>query len=528
MSKVRVSRYGININRPFIKTSKGRFNLLANENENEEKVKQREEKEYYESLPNFNINYVNKKGVSRKFKCDTPEKKKLHPLCIRNNDPNKETKKISRHQKIKNLFNEYHHKVGPHIALKNPITKEYNPGYGEFRNKYVAFINEIRKNRNKEWIYEHYDLPQELKENNIENSYIHEHLLSYTQRQRLRLRGHLSDIIKNIKYKYIENKEKNSQIIQNINSLFNSIDIRNKIKFNFKLDKFIRKFKVVRDFMTKIDRKYLLDEKITAEIINGKKMMHKIFEDFEENYPLTINNFRNYNGSKIYHFLENNKILDSTFIETYYLQFTHRYRKAATYGLIELVNIYKSRIHFLYKLIKIRDLTKENITELIINELILPCIEKYLFYINFGMINNFDNKEAIFETCFEDFYYYHLKLNLHFIVDFFDYNEIRFPNSPTNTGATSNIFNYGNNKIIKKVKDNTFEKIFFEFFKQCCINYILPNYTPRIEEIQFGANIENMENKEIICGIVMEKIEGMTLMHYYKLWIESNIENNDF
>ena len=39
------------------------------------------------------------------------------------------------------------------------------------------------------------------------------------------------------------------------------------------------------------------------------------------------------------------------------------------------------------------------------------------------------DKEAIFETCFEDFYYYHLKLNLHFIVNFLNCENKNFRNN---------------------------------------------------------------------------------------------------
>lgn len=530
MSKVRVSRQGININRPSIKFSNSRYKLLANENENEEKVKQREEKEYYESLPNFNINYLNKRGKPKKFKCDTPEKKRLHPLCIQNNDLEKETKKYIRQQKIRNLFNEYQHKVGPAISLKNPLTKEYNPGYEEFRNKYVSFIEDIRNNPNKEWIYEHYYSPYELNLNNPENEYIHNHLLSYTQRQRLRLRGHLFEIIQNIKTLYFENKKNNSPIIQNINSLFTSVDIHNKINFNFNFDTFIQKFKTIRYFMKDINRKYFLDPEITGNMINGKKHIENIFDDFEKKYPLN----GKYKGKKIFYFLIQNNILDEIFNETYYLQYTHRYRVAATYGLIELINIYKARIYFLYKLIRIQDLTKQKLTELIINELILPCIEKYLFYINFGMINNFRNKEAIFETCFEDFYYYHLKLNLHFIVNFLNCENKNFRNNykKINEGVYGDIYNiierknnsFFTNKILKKSKKPVLERAFFEFFKQCCIvqefdignNSLLKNIVPKIYEMSFGQN-------EVY--IKMEKIEGDTLLKEY--YNDINLHNKN-
>ncbi len=503
MSKIRVSRNGLNIIPNPILTTRGRYQLFTNLEEEEEELQ-----------PDFNVNYINKYGKQKIFKCDTPEKKRLHPLCIHNDDPDKQNKKNSRQKKIRNFFNEYQRNVGVPVPLKNRETKKYNPGYKEYRNKYLSFVEKIRENKNKKWIYEHFYLPSELNEKNIKNQYIHSHLLSYTQKQRLRLRGHLSDIIKNIKIAYFENKKKNSSIIQNINLLFTSINIHYKIKFNFNFNNFLRKLTIINNFLKKIKIVYFLNEDLTYEMIKGEKTLNKIFEEYGKKNPSTF-----YKWNIIFDFLINNKIFNELFIETYYLQFTHRYRKAAIYALIELVNIYKSRINFIYEILRINDLTEEKLTEVIINRLILPCIEKYLFYINYGMINNFENKEAIFETCFEDFYYYQLKQNLHFIVDFLDCDELNFPVTPINSGATSNIFNYGHNKIIKKVNDNTYEKIFFEFFKQCCVNQKLASYSVENYEIKIGKNI---------CGIIMNKIDGMTLMHYYKYWVEQNIVDENF
>ncbi len=402
MSRVLVTRNNLRVNNPKIQYSKNPFQILANLEEKKKKerkikkeeIRKKEEerkKKEDESQPNFNV--ISEETNSRIFSCDTPEKKRLHPLCIRNSDPEKETKKRNREKKINNFFNEYKLKVGTPVPEKNQVTKEYNPRYGEYRNKYFSFVEEIRKDPNKEWMYEHFYLPYEIIRGNPQNKYIYSHQLSYTQRQRLRLRGHLSNIIRNIKTKYFEEKNSNSEIIQNINLLFTSIGIHDKIKFNFQLNKIIQKLNIIRNFMTSIDINYFLDTQITGEIINGKKVIYKIFEDYEREYPININYPTNYSTSIIYNFLLNNKILNDLFIETYNLQFTHRYRKAAKYGLIELISIYKTRIHFLYKLIKIKNLTINNITQLIINELILPCIEKYLFYTNYGLINNFEIKK---------------------------------------------------------------------------------------------------------------------------------------
>ncbi len=472
------------MNKP-LKKSQNPYNLLKIEENNE-------------NVGNFNVEVTNKKGRKIVIHCDNPLIKKLHPVCIKNNNINKVEKERERKERIRFFLQKYFNEVG------NP---KNNPTY---QSDYVRFVKSIRNKPEERWLYESYIYATKNKNITQENEpeYLYnKNKQTKTQRQRTHLRSIFSGLKKNIEDAY-RNPEENRIYMSNIHNLFESLHLESKIKFHFNFEKIKLKIKSMKKFMSRLRFYNFINSDMTHQMIHGEKFLNEIFEDTSRT------------DLNILTFLSDHQILNDAFVYEYYLQFTHSYREAARFALIEWVNMYRNRINLIYSLLKQINISKELIVNMFIQSMIIEPIKKYLFNINYGFIHFFDKKEEILELCFEDFYYFHLKQNIIFILSFFECEDsTELPSETMNEGAVGNIYDMRDGSIAKMMKGKVvYEKIFFEFFKQCCVHHLFPQFTLPSYELFLGPNMSYIR---------MQKY-GINYLNYYQKWIHDNKSDPNF
>lgn len=447
------------------------------------------------------------------FLCNTNQKKKLHPSCARN-QINKE-ERLSKIKKFYRLFNEQVKQGSNFVNRKNKNK------FSEYQERYVNFVRETRKDPDLRWIYEHFNYDINRNSLIINPYYVNENLdideglkRQKTIRQKIYIKALKSRELEKIEYELKnEGRNRNSRnILRQIDDLFDSIEINQKINFNFNFDDFIEKCIRMKEFMTNKD--LFINERIKNDIIQGEK-------DFDTIFP-----------NEIFNFLISNGIIDFSLIFEYKLQYTHRFRKLARLRLEELYTFYEHKINWIFDLLSSDFIDNRDpilLKNSIIDNIIKPYIKKYLFYINYTLNNLFDQKELFFEIAYEDFYYYNLHFSLHFIKNFLECVNKNDLINKKEYGFSGNIFEK-NNSIIKKFREPVLEKQFFEFFKHLCICY------------EFNKN-EKLRNKipiiyEFLLGktdvyLQMEKIDGLNLLQYVfnnieEVLIKNNQDLNTF
>ncbi len=446
------------------------------------------------------------------------QKRKLSPeLAI--NEKNKEERE-SRIKRFYRIFNE---------QVKQGKDKINKKNFKNYQERYVNFVREARKDPNTRWIYESYNYDINRNTHEVKPYYIKTNYEKQkTYRQKVYIKTLRSRELFIIQKSFENPTQRSKNILKDIYILFDSIDLNSKIKFNYNFSKFIEKCKSMKEFILSLIKFFepvrfqpiqklkelFVNNKIINDIIKGEKDFNDIF------LP------------EIYYFLLSNNIINDSLIFEYKLQFTHRYRNLAELRLKELVNLYVEKINILFYLLFDSDFlqnpNEQKLNDFFINQLIKPYIVKYLFYINFSLKYFYNQKNKLFEIAFEDFYYYELKQNLYFLQKFLKCENKIFSVEPIQSGAYGEIYNDTNNnlKIIKKPKNPILEKLFFEFFKHCCIfskfnsSINLSKVIPEVFEFILGEN-------EVY--IKMEKIVGKTVLDYFVEYVDciySEITNN--
>lgn len=499
--RVRFRRQKPFLERDPLSLSKGQYALL-NESIQENQLNQNQ------NVNNFDVQLKNKKGKNIILHCNTPEKKRLHPACVKEINPEnvhfeekkkeREEKIQRREDKIKRFFQQYHQRVG---------TPNTNPTY---QNDYVQFVKNIRNDPNQRWIYESYLYAGKKEEDSREYIY-NRNKQTKTQRQQTHLRGMFSGLKEDIENAFV-NETLNQPYLINIQQIFEDIDLINKIDFEFNFEQIKFKLEMIKKKLQRYRMNMFMNESILNEMIKGEKLLEEIFTE--------------YSNPGIYRFLIQTGILNHDLIYEYNLQFTHSYREAAFHHLIEWVKIYKNRIYFIYDLLinpqssYIQNPTRETLLHTILQYMILKPLEKYLFYTNYGLINYFQYKEEILAISFEDFYYLHLKQNILFMITFLECIDLPIPQTITNQGVQGFIYDTEDGNIMKVSQDKSaYEKSFFEFFKQCCIHSLIPEYTVPSYKIIIGPTK---------CGVKMKKIDGLTYLRHYVNFILQNKDKPDF
>ncbi len=467
------------------------------------------------------------------FICDTNQKRRLHPKCVKSlNLEEKQIEVERRKKKIKNLFENYNQKV----TLDSESHRE----------EYIDFVRNLRRNKpNDYWIYESYHYKKNPLTGEINPFYLKDNkkVLIKTQRQKVHINASKHNIIKNIKKIYFESKNyklgrpfvpRNSlNILEKINELFERIKIIDKIEFNNDFDDFKNKIKELKKIYF-YENTNNLKTKIKkygrfGVLINNSNSLNKnefLNEDLKNLFIKGENDLSEIFPIYIYGFLKDNGFIDESFEDSYYHQYTNRVRNISLYKNNILYNMYEEKINFLYDIINnsidINQLTKKEFDNILINKFILEPVREYLFCVNYGLKNYFENKEYIFEIAFEDFYYLKLKINLHFLKKFMickkkELDEKNF----LGEGGGGIIYDFNNGKILKKSKESTYERNFFEYFKQLVLSELfsknnLNNIIPKIYNFIIGKN-------EVY--IIMEKIEGSDIIRFYTNLINTKMEN---
>ncbi len=490
--RIRIQRGTSFLQRDPISISQSRYALLNTSNT---------ENQQNELQPNYEVNTMNKKGRRIKIKCDTPQKKRLHPACVHKNDPDFSEKQRRREEKIKRFFQQYHERVG---------TLQTNPTY---QNNYVQFVKNIRNDPDQRWIYESYLYAKDKKNESEESQeYLYNrNKQTKTQRQQTHLRGMFSGLKVEIENAY-KNPLLNEPYISNIQKIFQDIGLIQKIDFNFHFEIIKIKLEKIRKKLVRYPQNMFINETIIHEMIKGEKLLDEIFAE--------------HSISGMYRFLTENNILNHDLIYEYHLQFTHSYREAATYHLVEWVNMYKNRIDMIFYLLLnpessyLQNPSRETLLQTILQFMILKPLEKYLFFTNYGLNHHFEYKEEILAISFEDFYYLHLKQNILFILSFLECLDIKIPSTIMNQGAQGFMIELEDGNIMKVSQDKiAYEKTFFEFFKQCCIYQLIPNHSVPSYQLIIGPNI---------CGVKMKKINGLTYLRHYIKFIFENKDQLHF
>lgn len=449
---------------------------------------------------------ISNRRRSKKPNCTTPEMERLHPDCVLNTDPEKEMKRESRRRKIYDFFQEYRSQVGsPNLDI--------NPTY---QNRYVNFVRSLKDPRktDEKWIYDHFVcdkwnpecVPEYVEDEDKQRK-------TQIQRQRLRFRASVGGGVKEqIENAYID-PAKNEPFITNIQKIFSreeGIGLEDKIEFIFDFSLVKRKLRYIQRVLYNIPIDVFINEPLQNDFLKGDMMMDELF----------IKHI----GPDLHKFLVNVKILNKGILDEYNLQYTHKHRQAAFYTLSEIYNNYCDRIHLIY-FICLRNLTKftnkQMIMKMMNQKMILKPLEKYLFYINYGLIHFFEYKEEILATSFEDFYYLHLKQNILFIISLFECTDNYFKTlskNPFNKGGQGDLYDMRDGTVLKITQKNlSYEKSFFEFFKQCCLYKQFPEFIVSSYKIIFGKKSS---------GIIMEKINGQNYLSYYLDIILNNKDEN--
>ncbi len=350
--------------------------------------------------------------------------------------------------------------------------------------------------------------------------------------------------MKKIEYKY---KEKKDRIFIDINTLFENIEFDKKIKFKYDLLNFYENCNLMinRIIQLRSNRRFIPLMEIKKDFINTQ-----ILKDLREGEK----EFRDIFNPKVYSFLVDFGIIDEehekSILWEYKLQYTHRFRELARTKLKDLTFFYIDKINFIFNFlfnffptlphnISVLNHTQkqkleEKIQKFVVNNVLRPCIEKYLFYINYSLKYYFYQKKNLFEIAYEDFYYFELKLNISFLINFMktDFifginnsevplNKYRFMNKG-GFGYIYEILSSGGKRVLKKsIRKPVIERAFFEFFKHCCI----------IESFKdIGLKEKIPEVYSFILGkdeiaIEMEKLNGTTLLKSYYQLVNTNNNN---
>ncbi len=396
----------------------------------------------------------------------------------------------------------------------------------------MRFVRSIRQNPNNYWIYSsfYYDknpINGRLQIKNIGNKLLNKTLKIKTTRQKIHnllTKNNTVKAIKNLFFKSKTFKEGDAFIpdnalstLKNIDELFDSINIINKIELCYNFDKFkahINEIKI-----------YLRDEGLTKNDFLNINLKNLFFEASQ--------NINEVFSQKIYGVLSNLGVIDESFSDLYYHQFTNRNRDVIKYKLGILYELYQQKINFLFNLlnesnlnfISTNSIDKENFDKIIIDKFILEPLKELLFFVNYGMLNYFERKKGFFEIAFEDFYYIKLKINLNFIINFFKNKNKDYSREGTfihlGKGGFGSIYDIGNGKVLKKSnKAPVLERALFEFFKHCCIIESFKSFNLN----DYITNVDNFVIGKDEIYIVMDRIEGKTLLQDYFDFIKFNLQ----
>ncbi len=441
------------------------------------------------------------RGINN-YLCDTNLKKKYHPNCSRGEVGNTKENRI---KKIKNFKNEQ----------KNIMESE------DRFNRLTNFLNEKYSGENEtsrmwRYLHEQFNLNNQNQVINIDPS----ELVTCRQKKFRELEG--LSIFQEIKKKFFINSSgfisgsRRHKIQREIKKLFEDIQIKDKILFNFDFLEFKNKINRLKEnellinFLSKPNN-YL------KQLPNGEKSLKRIF------------------GDVLFNLLKDNGILDKQSIEIYNKQFIRKDRESAKAKLVIWCDSFFNKIIILNDLIKERQMTKELVDNKIKN-IILSVLENYLFYCNYVLQNYFKKRDYLLEWGYEGLYYNYMIIYFDFIDNFLNCNEqglddkyeIEKTLSSGMFGTTYKLKNKNINqknkilKIAKNPKIKRFERIFFEFFKLCVLSHKNPEYFPEQLNIIFtGGSIYN----------IMEFINGKDLYNFYVSEIEninnSNINNSN-
>jgi hypothetical protein len=428
------------------------------------------------------------------------QKRKLSPeFAI--DQKNKEERE-SRIKRFYRIFNE---------QVKQGKDKINKNNFKNYQERYVNYVREARKDPNTRWIYEsyNYDINRNTKE--IKPYYISPNLKRHkTQRQKIYIKALKARELKIIKEKYDSKNNSNLGLFRKINELFELIELEKKIKFEYNFELFVEKCKIIKNFIEEKGIEQFIGDEILENIIIGEKDFDNIFDP------------------EIFNFLITHGIINDLLIFEYKMQFTHRFRDLAQLRLKELALFYKQKFNFIYELLFNSDFLinpdENKLNIYIINNNIKPCIEKYLFFINYTLNKFFTIKNNLFEIAFEDFYYYELKHNLYFIKFFLDCKNDNSLNGLTllGEGGFGKVYRVDENTILKITNNPVLERNFFEFFKQLCLTKVfrekevlIPDiYEFKLGEDQIYLKIENA---------------GITLLEYITLKFNKlNKSNHNF
>lgn len=441
------------------------------------------------------------------FLCNTNSKKRLHPKCVKLNNAEKKNIEIKkREQKILQILTNLNTRVGP-LPEKH-------------RNEYIRFVQNMKRNPNDNWIFQSYTYQKDPQTSILYPQYINDpKKIPKTRRQQIYAEAiHFHEIqdLKNIYFRIhlsnsIEPSDREAfQYLQKCRNLIQQSQILSKIRFHFDFSQFQQKLLQMKNEISiyQIQKEDFFQQNILEQFLLGQNDLSDIFPP------------------QLYSFLIKYQIISQEFIDSYYSRYTNRNRNVANYRLRELFQIFTLWIDFIFNLLQDSNFSFLNSNKFTANELnilfvdkfLTSSIEKYLFFINYGMHKYYNIRSKIFDICFTDFYYVQLKINLHLLKSFFPCQNLDIQSTPTETGGFGEIYNISN-QIIKKTKKPIYERAFFEFFKHSCVYHIfnshdgLRNTVPNVFELVFGEN-------EIY--LFMEKIEGTHLLSYYSNIVQSN------
>jgi hypothetical protein len=507
-------------------------------------------------LPSYKYKSNWEKGLEKKssfhkpIDCNKEESRRLRPECT--NNPNE---KKRRQVKINKVMGNFAREVGSEM---NPILQN---------KKHIYFVRRLHKdsNQDKRWIYEHYlhnaiydpinrkKMPIVLSTSKYINNPLK---LTKTWRQTAHIRartgnGDIGDVYQQIEAEYKRNDHQNP-ILNNINQLFLDIQIVSKTEFNYDFDTFFRKLMIMKMFLerNRLTINNFYNETIRFNIIQNEKKFHEIFSKPKR---------------AVFQFLKDNHILTEQMFKLYYAHFTHKLRNITKITMIDFADLYENIIKTIFNLLitvlpnspslfdfiqndiqriglpnsERKNKYKKMINEYFTEKIILPCIRKYLFFINCTLKNHFDQKEYIFEACYEDFYYVQLYHNLHFIQSFLGCLDLSIYDNMEQIGfgAQADTFrlfkrqriNSANTRIptgniIKITKKPVLEKIYFEFFKQLCLYQSLIGLLPGSSLIPYSEKFI-LGKKNIY--IEMNEIYGSHILQYYIDFVDHYYPNPD-
>jgi serine/threonine protein kinase len=492
--------------------------------------------------------------------CNHEPNKSLNPKCIQN-----KSIKTRVYKKLISMLKNFHQKFPEGIHKK--------------RDEYVEWVRRLKRDRNqtKYELYKMYDynykngkiIPIRISKNrekitkrqkmakillniqsikNIENQFNTLNSLPIQENQyqnesninNITCNKNEFNINENIVINNTMNYENTSiQIMNKINELFKKINLKNKIVFHYDFNEFklkIRNLKEISLRLIHMNHNYSYDnikinerckEKFQNYFLNDEKI--EILKKSNINHPTSL--FSEDEDEILY----NLGIINNTFQQIYYLQYTKQDRVSAKIDMEILINLYKNVIIFISELlfdknvINIHEITKKEFNYYLLEKFIILYLKEYIFSINKGLYNYFETDiDYIFEKCFKYLYYYNLSYNFDFLQIFLSCTNITPLSISSQKSVHGAIYSHNSNILYKEL-NAPIQRVLLEFVKQNIIYKIFESKTELKNIIPYVCKFIIGKDKSYLY---MEKIKnGKNILEYYMDHIyhkNNNIKNQFF